>query len=422
MRSFKRRSARLRSQGLQSTALQRKAAIGAGACLAVSAIAGINPFGGSNVAAAVPFSTSSTSSTTTSTVSPGTCATTQPSRTSVTSIPGGGTLYSYDDNGTTQNFPVPPSGFDPLTASASQLAEYDFPPRPPTSQPKTLAEWQTVMTDYRSTVKPDPIFTCTPLFSQPEHSPPSLLGTILNTALNSSPSGNWSGYEANGSANQYVAVQGDFTQPTDSTSKCASNAEESTWVGLGGEKSTAGLVQDGTALNENIAPPVPLAYSTYQPWYEILNGQPNSNFGPDYLGTFAISPGDSIHEYISYETSTNTVDFYIADNTNGTSGAFDWDISLAVLKFGAYYDGSTADWITEAPGGGPANGGPPLANYGSINWNTAQAELGSNGSWVSVGSQTNTSLNMMNGNTLLSKTSTLNSDSQSWTNTWKACQ
>ena len=176
-----------------------------------------------------------------------------------------------------------------------------------------------------------------------------------------------------------------------------------------------GLIQDGTAMNENIPAPdgtVPL----YAPWYEILNNSKGSNFGPDYLGSFKISAGDSIHTYMSYSSDNTTADFYIADNSTGQPGAFDWDIALATLKYGSYYDGVTDLWIVEDSDSGSV----PLANYGSVDWTNAQAEL-SNGNWQAVVNGNPGQVNMTSGSTLLSKTSNLNSDGQSWTNTWKAC-
>src|SRR6202035_2239460 len=59
-------------------------------------------------------------------------------------LPGGGTQYTYHyPDGSTENVPIPPAGFDPATASASQLAEYDFPPKPTDSA--QLDQWEADM-------------------------------------------------------------------------------------------------------------------------------------------------------------------------------------------------------------------------------------------------------------------------------------
>ena len=48
----------------------------------------------------------------------------------VEELPDGGKIYVYVIDGVENSFPVPPEGFQPLTADDKQLEVYGFPPRP----------------------------------------------------------------------------------------------------------------------------------------------------------------------------------------------------------------------------------------------------------------------------------------------------
>lgn len=73
----------------------------------------------------------------------------------VKSLPGGGEAYIYYIDGVKNTFFVPPKGFNPLKATDAQLAEYGFQPRP--IDEKLLAEWEDVMSHYKSTPIPTSI-------------------------------------------------------------------------------------------------------------------------------------------------------------------------------------------------------------------------------------------------------------------------
>ncbi len=170
-------------------------------------------------------------------------------------------------------------------------------------------------------------------------------------------------------------MQGDFYQPTDNQLGRASNAEESSWIGLGAgygyQNSNGGLIQAGTAINESIQAPDG-TYPLYASFVELLNNTKNSNFGPDYLGKFTVNPGDHIHIHVSYNQSDTTADFYIANDTTGQYGILNWDIALGILAYGPYYDGSTAEWIDEQPNWSSNGPTVPLADLGGNSWFNAQ--------------------------------------------------
>lgn len=59
-------------------------------------------------------------------------------------LPGGGVAYNYTlPDGQVYTMNEPPSGFDPVTASASEDAAYGLPPAPPLSSPG-YAAWRTM--------------------------------------------------------------------------------------------------------------------------------------------------------------------------------------------------------------------------------------------------------------------------------------
>jgi hypothetical protein len=156
-----------------------------------------------------------------------TCYTTDP-LIGVTALPDGGASYNYLQNGRVVSEPVPPAGFDILTASAAALARYGLPARP-VSEPE-LSEWQS---DYRNArfATPPRFLAEVPsalAFSQP---PPPLYAN-----------GRFAGYETTGTGS-YTAGSTRFTEPSLHPESCTSPAI-ATWTGIGSSSSSFG--QDGT--------------------------------------------------------------------------------------------------------------------------------------------------------------------------------
>lgn len=69
------------------------------------------------------------------------------------SFPDGGKIYTFVIDGIENNFPVPPEGFNPLTASDETLETYGFPPRPVDKE--ELTEWKENMAAYKTTPIPE---------------------------------------------------------------------------------------------------------------------------------------------------------------------------------------------------------------------------------------------------------------------------
>lgn len=316
----------------------------------------------------------------------------------VTELPDGGKIYTYIIDGVENNFPVPPDGFDPLTASDETLATYGFPERP--EDPAELSEWTENMSCYEST----PI---------PEIEQTDRMHNVLQPAVNirslpanditnaTSYSYNWSGYIAQGGTNEFAQVQGDFVQPT-IQSGCASNTYESTWVGLGGTNSGK-LVQTGTAMNTSGGG------RNYYAWYEYLSpSHPNPEIR---FNSITVRAGDRIHCYCSFQRANGVFNAYVANNTNGTSQSVIVNISSS-----EFYDGTSAEFINEAPsvGGSIAR----LTNYGTTNWTNCQVYLTASSTWVSLGSRTTDRVYMVSsdGSRILATPSGLSG--QTFKSTW----
>ncbi|MHB8325355.1 MAG: hypothetical protein ACYDHB_13230, partial [Candidatus Dormibacteria bacterium] len=234
--------------------------------------------------------------------------------------------------------------------------DYNFPARPGSGP--ALSQGESDMASYSSTPIPQYSVGCTPI-SQPV------------TQATSGPAStfyyptNWSGYEADSSSSStYVAVQGNFAQPSKQAS-CL-NAGEATWAGLGGGHGGGGeLIQGGTAIYG------PGSSKEYEVWFEDIGTQ---DIGPVYDSSVALSPGNAIHIYVSYEASNGIATIYIADNSTGQAD----NQGTGSLTSGDY-NGATAEWIAEWPGGKAG-----LIPFGQVNWTNAQTET-SSGTWESVG-------------------------------------
>lgn len=342
--------------------------------------------------AGAPTAMAATNSTASNTSS----QTLQPSQ--VKALPGGGKEYIYNIDGKQNVFPVPPQGFSPLNATDAQLQEYGFPARP--TVPQKLKQWQEDMSHWKYT--PVPKVELTSIYNEPNSTAPAPSASTASAAgatKNTQYSYNWSGYNASSTYNEWVAVQGNFTQPTQGATAC-SGAKESAWAGIGGINS-GGLIQAGTELNNN---------SPYA-WYEYL-GKNGGSVSEIKLSSITVHTGDNIHVYVDYQASTGKSTFYVADNTTGTSQ------SVTVQLGSNYYDGTTAEWIDERP---TVNGSyAPLANYQQNPWTNAQV-YSTYGYWNDVGSLTHNQMFMEDTSGNIMSASSALTTSSSWTDYWHRC-
>jgi hypothetical protein len=173
------------------------------------------------------------------------------------------------------------------------------------------------------------------------------------------PSGNWSGYMANG---DFGEVAGMWTEPT---VRCtAPNATLALWVGLGGDR-TLPLYQAGSGVICRDGTP------THILWYELLTPAQQ----PPQVIVREISPGDAVSASVNLRDGSGGGVIHLADRTTG------WATSIAFAPQSATL--GTAEWIAEATTS-TANGQvTPLADFGTVGFSACSANQGTVGlsSW-----------------------------------------
>jgi hypothetical protein len=318
---------------------------------------------------------------------------------SVNLLPDGGRAYVYSmPDGSTATFPVPPARFDPLHAFDAQLAEYGFQPRPATDS-VAYASWADSMASYRSTPVPDIALG------------PTISGPRRQTTSGGFIQSNWGGWIANwgSGTTHYVATEMDFTEPSVSSTTC-SGASAAAWTGLGGFN-TSKLVQDGVEVPTSGLSLCSSKASGYCAWYEYLNA--TTNHGPTIMSNVTIHSGDNMHLYSVYSSSLGRINFYVADNTTGTSQ------SVIITGVGtSYYDGSSGDFI-----GAEAASGTPLKHFSTFSTRNGYAE-NTAGTWTTISSARyptkSTLINIFNGD-VLATTGNLNSSGTGFSMSWLRC-
>jgi hypothetical protein len=278
-----------------------------------------------------------------------------------TSLSGGGEEADFSlPGGITMSVPTPPADFNPLTASAAQLAEFDFPPRP--TDPSALAEWTTAMSAYQSDGPPADSISVT------SSDPAASYSTYREP---------WAGFAAGTfgtTGNTYVAVKAEQTVPSHSGT-CGATNGIGIWVGLGGTTGNNDLVQQGIECGNSVIG----SGGAFRPFTEFANTQLPIVFCGQTSWTFPA--GDVVYQNMGYEQSPKIANFYIENITTGVAHSCSLD-----KPSGWSYNGDTADYIVEPTN---TNGGTPNPlNYGSIPFSDARAELNSDGSWVDLGTQT----------------------------------
>ena len=240
----------------------------------------------------------------------------------VESLSDGGTIDWYSGNGD-PGVPVPPASFDPLSASADELAEYGLPPRP--TDPASLASWSAEMSRWN---RSDDAGLCQ--LSQPVGSD-ALVSTTSAAPQWAHAGLNWSGYVAKQTTITYIAVQGDYYQAAYHVTSCPNPLLWGTWTGLGGYwGDSGGIIQTGTAVSTSAGGSV-----SYYAWTEVYP------FPPKTWAQVLVHPGDHLHTYVVYQRSTGKTTMYVADDTTST---FKSEIETQPSQ---YYDGRTAEAIDE---------------------------------------------------------------------------
>ncbi len=189
--------------------------------------------------------------------------------------------------------------------------------------------------------------------------PPSLDNTGASVKYATRYTKNWSGYSAESVAHhRFVAVRGTFYEPYgNSYPSCKSNALAANWVGLGGQNSSS-LIQTGTGVATN---------DVHTAWWAILAG---SYYYQMNYPELVFQAGSYMEFYAGYNLSEEKAYFYLENGSTGQT------IPVVTSIGTQFYDGSTAESITERPGTGSGTY-YPLLNFNYMTWwnVTVQDEL-----------------------------------------------
>jgi len=256
----------------------------------------------------------------------------------VTKNSDGSQRYDYRmQDGATLSMMVPPPNFKPLTATAAQLLEYGFPPRP--SSPGPLAAWMSAMAAWKGSPTPSIAFLKKPIAPKQDGSAPLTDSASNGSAANT----NWSGWDVNSTSDRtWIGAEGEWQTPNVGA-ECGNSSVMSIWTGIGG-KNSPNLIQTGLAFNDHI----PGQVSLWTPFYETLGQTPGITTHPGELYgaddvALTINPGDVVFSKTTYDQSNGSARFFLEDTTTGQSASF--------TKSGVSgdYDGSTAEMIAEFP-------------------------------------------------------------------------
>src|SRR5580693_6533962 len=202
---------------------------------------------------------------------------------------------------------------------------------------------------------------------------------------------NWSGYAVTGSNGAFSSVSSSWTEPTATCSSSRRRTDQyaAFWVGLDGYSSDS-VEQTGT--DSDCAGRTP----DYYGWYEMYPADP-------VYYTNTVKPGVSFCASVTF-SGTETYTLVLRDSTQG------WTQTQTINESG--FARSSAEVITEAPCCTSSGNPLPLADFGTVKYGSSSA----NG--TSLGSQSPTSIVMVNNSGEdKDSTSSINS-SGGFSNTW----
>lgn len=282
----------------------------------------------------------------------------------VTTTPPAGSVCLHCSAPNATAVPMPPRGFNPVTATDQQLSLFGFPPRPDaTKASEAYVMWKKAMLAAPNRIVPKlqatnisngPIkFAGNNAFAGANAADRS--ARALPTAVTSP---NWSGYVVNNPMGPFkqagTYVYGSFIVPSAQQANGACDGgwdDSSQWVGIDGYGSPdvlqAGIEADAYCANG-------MMQTFYSPWYEWYP------FNEVRITNMFIGPGDLIYVYV-WADSTTVGHYYIADQTTGQSSTLVFN-----APSGTALKGNSIEWIVERP---ESNGTlTTLTNYTTDPW------------------------------------------------------
>ena len=294
---------------------------------------------------------------------------------SVTQLAGGALLYNYTVGGSTITEAKPPSGWSPVTATDSELALYQFPPRPAIGLDSV--EWTSLWSHWQSNaiglcVSSDLSTRASPMVAQDstvpsDYSASGASGGSAGTATFY----NYSGLSLPSSAgSNYTAASGTWavTGYRDPSSGGVSPFRTHTsWVGLGG-MGGGGLLQAGIVTASDRP-------TDTIPYYEAINNKTgaaarDTGVVKARAGSYRVNPGDSVNSQVRYDVSSGRTTFSVLDTSTGS--AF---MPMAMTYAPADYYQGVPEFIDERLT--VAGNYTPLREYyyHTVGWSDARAQV-----------------------------------------------
>lgn len=239
-----------------------------------------------------------------------------------------------------------PAGFDPLTASAEDLAYYGYPPAPnQNTEPKAYATWAKAMRASKSRVIPQ--LEQTSIVHGPKKPAKLSNPTAVesNAALKGQPSNtaysyNWSGYvdfsgaTSFGSKSYYFTVN-DLVVPVAQQAGCDGGWDwGSSWNGIDGDGSND-VLQAGIEFDAYCSGSTRSSY--YSTWYEW------APYSEVRVPSVPIVPGDDIFIEV-WDTSATSGHAYVVNENTGLY----FNVSFGPPP-GYSLIGNSAEWVVERP-------------------------------------------------------------------------
>jgi Peptidase A4 family len=266
-------------------------------------------------------------------------------------------------------FPKPGSKFDPLHATAAELAEHGFPPTPDGSvEPDALAFWRLMLSP--------PLEYVVPQFEPETPERPRFILRHLRQAVpivrgrtRCEGSRNWSGiYITPKRPGFFTKVTGSWRVPaislprSQATGPAPINGEyrSSTWVGVGGHRPLphASMPQIGTSQFLRADDGAVTTGAWWQWWENNPNCPPPIRItnlpvaiGDQIFASVSILTGDHAHFHMKNQSSGRFVTFCVAPSNNVARPA---------------HFSSTAEWIVERPTELGSTNLYPLPRYADV--------------------------------------------------------
>lgn len=273
-----------------------------------------------------------------------------------------------------------PEGFDPISASASELDAYGYPPRPDPGDTDAYAAWVRAV----STTRVTPQLIVTNRYHGPIH---KIGAPVVEDNTSTLVSTNWSGYALTSNGKPpFTEVVGQWYVPNIGATSKSITGFSSEWAGIDGYNSSD-VIQDGTEADFYGGS------AHYNAWFEFY---PEPEMLPK--GNFPVAPGDLISAYSWEEVVGGKVTgkFYMTNLSTKIS----FSTSLTIPA-GASFSGNSAEWIVERTtvNGSDTN---PLPFYAMTYMNDAWTYKSGSSTKILYSTQPNVNIRMNQGSTLLS--------------------